>query len=328
MARIVVIGASLGGVSALQQIAAALPKDFAAPVLMVLHVGQQPSTLPAILASTAALEVAHATDGEPLSRGRILIAPPDHHMFAIDGRIVLTRGPKEHHTRPAIDPLFRSAALAYGPNAVGVVLTGQLDDGTAGLQAIKSAGGLAVVQDPIDAVASSMPLSALRYVDVDHCVSLPFIPALLTTLAAVPPRAPVARPDKRIGSEQELTLQKGDPIEHMEAIGRPSTFACPDCHGTLWEVLDARPQRYRCHTGHGFTARTLQDAMQLAGDEALWNVRRALQERQILLRKMAARHRDTGEITAAGQLEFAAAKLDRQGELLLAMLGKGPEPVE
>ena len=148
MAGLVVIGASLGGVSALKQIAAALPPDFGAPVLMVLHVGQYPSSLPTLFARGAALAVAHATDGEPLRGGRIVIAPPDHHMLVIDDRIVLTRGPKEHHTRPAIDPLFRSAALAYGPDVIGVVLTGLLDDGTAGLQAIKRAGGTAVVQDP------------------------------------------------------------------------------------------------------------------------------------------------------------------------------------
>jgi two-component system chemotaxis response regulator CheB len=330
MARIVVIGASLGGVPALMQIAAALPKEFAAPVLMVLHVGEQPSILPTLLASGATLEASHAVHDERLRRGHIYVAPPDHHMLLAEDRIVLTRGPKEHHTRPAIDPLFRSAALAHGADVIGVVLTGRLDDGTAGLQAIKKAGGIAVVQDPEDAFASSMPASALKYVDVDHCVALPLIPLLLSSLVAAPVPVVTARASvrERLDHEQQLTLQKGDVVEHLEAIGKPSTMACPDCHGTLWEILDSRPQRYRCHTGHGFTARSLQETMTIASDEALSNARRALQERELLLRQMADDNRSQGEEARAVRLESAAQQLERQGELLLDLLEKSPEPLE
>lgn len=330
MARVVVIGASLGGVPALMQIAAALPERFAAPVLTVLHVGEQPSILPTLLASNSRLEVAHATHDEPLRAGRIHVAPPDHHMLVVDDRIVLTRGPKEHHTRPAIDPLFRSAALAHGADVIGVVLTGRLDDGTAGLQAIKNAGGTAVVQDPDDAVASSMPASALRYVDVDHCVPLPLVAPLLSSLVVEPgrPVRPHSSDQERADHEQQLTLQKGTAVEHLEAIGKPSTFACPDCHGTLWHIFDSRPQRYRCHTGHGFTERTLQDTMMLASDEAVSNARRALQEREILLRTMAEQHRALGKADHAARLDQAAGQIERQGELLLDLLEKSPEPIE
>ena len=330
MARLVVIGASLGGVPALMQIAAALPEKFAAPVLIVLHVGEQPSILPTLLASDSRLEVAHASDDEPLRAGRVYVAPPDHHMLVADGRIVLTRGPKEHHTRPAIDPLFRSAALAHGADVIGVVLTGRLDDGTAGLQAIKQAGGVAVVQDPDDAFERSMPASALQYVDVDHCVPLPLIPVLLSSLVAAPARATPAHAahHERLEHEQQITLQKGTAVEHLEAIGKPSTFACPDCHGTLWQILDSRPQRYRCHTGHGFTERTLQETMTLASDEAVSNARRALQEREILLRQMAQEHRALGEDDRAARLEQAAQQIERQGELLLDLLEQSPEPIE
>jgi two-component system chemotaxis response regulator CheB len=329
VARLVVIGASLGGVSALMQIASALPKDFAAPILVVLHVGEQPSVLPRLLGSGPALSAAHGIDGEALRAGHIHIAPPDHHMVVVDDRIALSRGPKEHHTRPAIDPLFRSAAIAHGADVIGVVLTGRLDDGTAGLQAIKAAGGIAVVQDPADAFAASMPASALRYADVDHCVTLPLIPVLLASLVAeTVGRTTVADGQQRIGHEHWLTLQDGNAMEHLEAIARPSTFACPDCHGTLWAILDVRPQRYRCHTGHGFTARTLQEALAGASDDALASARRALQERELLLRDMAERSRARGPVDEAERLDAAAKRLDRQGELLDDLIRQTPEPIE
>jgi two-component system chemotaxis response regulator CheB len=330
MARIVVIGASLGGVPALMEIAAALPKDFAAAVLMVLHVGEQPSILPTLLARNSVLSVSHASDGDSLRPGHIYIAPPDHHLLVEDDRIVLTRGPKEHHTRPAIDPLFRSAALAHGADVIGVVLTGRLDDGTGGLQAIKEAGGIAVVQDPNDAFASSMPASALKYVDIDHCVPLPLIAVLLTSLVAAP--APRVRASEaateRLGHEQQLMLQKGPPVEHLQAIGKPSTFACPECHGTLWEILDSRPQSYRCHTGHAFSERSLQETMTVASDEAVSNARRALQEREFLLRQMADQQRALGQQEKAARLESAARQLERQGDLLMGLLEQSPEPIE
>jgi two-component system chemotaxis response regulator CheB len=311
------------------QIAAALSPDFPAPVLVVLHVGEQPSLLPRLLAQVSKLPAAHAVDGQPLRAGHIHVAPPDLHMLVDDDRTVLVRGAKEHHTRPAIDPLFRSAALAHGSDVIGVVLTGRLDDGTAGLQAIKDAGGIAVVQDPDEAIAPSMPASALKYVDVDHCVKLPLIPVLLSSLVAeTSPRPVAAAQRERVRHEQHAALQQGDPVQHLDAIGNPSTLACPDCHGTLWEILDARPQRYRCHTGHGFTARTLHEAMTGAGDDALASARRALQERGLLLRRMAEQSRANGQGDEATRLAAAAQRLDRQGELLVELIDQGPGPLE
>ena len=326
--RVIVIGASLGGVAALLQIASALPPDLAAPVLIVLHVGEQRSILPTLLARQTLMGVAHAVDGETIRAGRLYIAPPDQHMLLVGDRILLTRGPKEHHTRPAIDPLFRSAALARGAQTIGVVLTGNLDDGTSGLQAIKARGGIAVVQDPDDAVAPSMPTSAMRYVEVDHCVALPLIPLLLGSLAAEPARPVIEVEDDPPAHEQALTLNEGDAMEHLQAIGKPSTFVCPDCHGSLWEVLDSRPRRFRCHTGHAFTARTLQEALATSGDEALWSGLRSLQERQILLRYMAEHDRASGDEPAAARLESAAQRLQRQGEVLRSLVEKSPDPVE
>jgi two-component system chemotaxis response regulator CheB len=328
MGRMIVVGASLGGVSALIEISSALKKDFPAPILVVLHVGAHRSILPSLLAKDSGMQVAHARHDDPILPGRIYIAPPDQHMLVDGDRIVLSRGAKEHHTRPAIDPLFRSAALAHGPDVIGVVLTGTLDDGTSGLQVIKERGGVAVVQDPEDAFARSMPESALKFVAVDHCVPLPLIPMLLTSLAVATPRPAPQATEEFAAHEQALTLHEGDAMEHLEAIGKPSTFVCPDCHGSLWEMLDSRPIRYRCHTGHGFTARTLQDTLAEAGDEALWNALRALQERELLLRHMAGHDRSHGEELSAARLESAARRLHRQGALLTRLLEKSPEPVE
>jgi two-component system chemotaxis response regulator CheB len=328
MSKLIVVGASVGGVPALIQIAAGLPADLAAPVVVVLHIGEYPSVLPSLLARQSKLPVSHGRDGESLRPGHIYIAPPDHHMLVIGEKLTLSRGAKEHHTRPAIDPLFRSAALAHGPDVVGVVLTGLLDDGTAGLQAIKARGGIAVVQDPDEATAPSMPRSALRYVAVDHCLPVPLIPLLLSQLAAAPPRPAVPPTDDRAAHEQALTLSQGDVMDHMEAIGKPSNFVCPDCHGALWEVLDSRPQRFRCHTGHAFTARTLQHCLATASDDALWNGLRSLEERQMLLESMAEHDRGRGDEATASRLEAAARRLQRQAEVLRGLVERSPEPVE
>src|SRR5688572_8991302 len=186
--RIVVVGSSAGGIRAWKSLAAQLGADFPAPILAVQHIGSHPSILPTLLARSGALPASHAIDGEVPRPGHIHVAPPDRHMLLEGDRIRLTRGAKENHTRPAIDPLFRSAAIARGADVIGVVLTGLLDDGTAGLQAIAQCGGTVVVQDPDDAEQASMPASALKYVRADHVVALDSVGPLLHRLAAEPPR--------------------------------------------------------------------------------------------------------------------------------------------
>jgi len=277
----------MGGVEAFRQLAADLPGNFPAPVLMVLHIGHHHSVLPGLLKPKGPLAPVHAVDGAPLRAGQIVIAPPDQHLLVEGNHIRLSRGPKEHFSRPAIDPLFRSAAMSYGPGAVGVVLTGLLDDGTAGLQAIKACGGIAIVQDPADAQESSMPLSAMRHVDVDHCVPLSRMAEVCTTVMAQPlgPQQSIPAP---LQHEHDLANKQGDAMRHLTEIGKPSTFVCPDCRGSLWEMNDARPPRFRCHTGHAYTLRTLQHAQSVATDEAMWNALRALQEQKFLLEKCLA----------------------------------------
>jgi two-component system chemotaxis response regulator CheB len=326
--RVIAIGASVGGLAALQSIVRRLPGDFPAPILVVQHVGHHRSLLPELLARQGPLTVAHAVQGEPLRAGHIHVAPPDRHMLVEGNAILLTRGPKEHHTRPAVDPLFRSLALAHGAAAVGVVLTGRLDDGTPGLQAIKACGGVAVVQDPASAEEPGMPASALRFVAVDHCVPLESMAEVLVSVAR--DRPATAQPAKETApwsNEQRISLLEGNPMDELEAIGRPSTFTCPDCHGSLWEIRESRPARYRCHTGHAFTAASLQHAQAEGTDEALWNAVRALQEKKFLLEQLAAAHREEhGEELELLERAARTAKMaERIREVIEETPGRGAD---
>ncbi|MFL6699555.1 MAG: chemotaxis protein CheB [Vitreoscilla sp.] len=331
MPRLVVVGASAGGVAALRQLAAGLPADFPAPVLVVLHIGANESVLPQLIALDCKLSVAHASDREPLVAGTIRIAPPDRHLMVEYGRLRLTRSPKENYARPAIDPLFRSAALEFGEHVIGVILTGMLDDGTVGLQAVKQAGGLAIVQDPDEAVEASMPASALRHVAVDHCVPLAEMPGLLSRLVATPTPArsdTMNDPPSLLTHEQGLSLGTGDHIDHLRSIAVPSPLTCPECHGGLWQVRDVEPVRYRCHTGHAFTVRSLEVAIGEATDGALWNALRALQERAELLEQMAATSRDMHRDEEAARHEASAHRVERQSRLLRQLLERSPDAGE
>ena len=294
--NIVVIGASAGGVSALQRFAADLPAKFPAAVLIVLHVGAHPSILPQLLALAGPNSAAHVTDGEPLRTGHLAVAPPDHHLLLNAGRLQLMRGPKENLARPAIDPLFRSAAIAYGPRVIGVVLTGDLDDGTAGLQAIKSCGGLAVVQDPETAFSRSMPDHALRYVEVDQCVPLESLASTLLSLVQqpCPPSVEISPMLRHEHAPQTGTVNS---LEDLQAIGTPSSLACPECGGGLWEIKQHNPPRYRCHTGHAYSVHSLEYAMKETAEASLWSAVRALQERAALQRRIGASGKDTGKST-------------------------------
>ena len=321
--RIVVIGASAGGVRALSLLVADLTRQFPAPVLVVQHVGSHPSILPSLLSQRGPLKAVHASDGARIEAGTILIAPPDHHMMIDRGVICLVRGPKENHARPAIDPLFRTAAEWYGAAAIGVLLTGHLDDGTAGMQAIKEAGGVTVVQDPDDAEATGMPTSALRHVEIDHRVSLAGMGALLTDLAGRP-TPPPRKPQPHLVHENAVLLGKGDFMEHLKAVGRPSTFTCPECHGALWEIEGSNPPRFRCHTGHGLTFRVLLHAQAQATEDALWGALRALQEKEMLLRSLAG---SVGANVEAAELDEAADQVAQHGETLRGLIETQPPPL-
>jgi two-component system, chemotaxis family, protein-glutamate methylesterase/glutaminase len=266
---IVVVGASAGGVEALAALARSLPADLPAAVFVVLHVPSTGSSaLPDILSRHGPLPAAHVKDGEPIENGRIYVAPPDHHVLLRTGHVHLSRGPRENGHRPAVDPLFRSAAHQYASRVIGVVLSGALDDGTAGLTAVKSRGGLAVVQEPGDALYPGMPDSALEHVRVDHVVPTADMGALLARITAEPsPEAPGSAPD-----HMEVEVQvEGFSLEAMEGErpGRPSGFSCPDCNGVLWEIQDGQLQRFRCRVGHAWSPESLLTQQSEALEAAL-----------------------------------------------------------
>lgn len=299
---IIVIGASTGGVEALMKLAGGLPADLPAAVFVVLHIPPQAtSTLPNLLTRAGPLPAAHPVDNEPIRAGRIYIAPPDVHLLVERGRIRVVRGPKENRHRPAVDPLFRSAAQAYGPRVVGVILTGALDDGTAGLLAVKRRGGVAVVQDPDDALFAGMPASALQYVAVDHRPPLSGIAPLLARIAREPAEEEGAYP---VPNEMDLEtrIARLDPaaLEHEGKPGTLSAFSCPECKGPLWELDDGKLLRFRCRTGHAFTAGSALAGQAEAVEEALWIALNTLQESALIAEQLAdeARRRDHHRVAA------------------------------
>jgi two-component system, chemotaxis family, protein-glutamate methylesterase/glutaminase len=302
--HIVVIGASTGGVAALLAISDALPPSFPAPVCIVQHIGGHTSVLPELLRYRGKNHVMHPEDGQRLTNGTLLIAPPDMHLLVDGDRVRLRHGPKENHARPAIDPLFRSAALRWGPKVIGVVLTGQMDDGTAGLKAIKQCGGIAIVQDPATATEPEMPASAVANVEVDHCLPLEEIGPLLVRLVCGARPQPASRAPAPEHVLREVAINEGEgTVENLTPIADPSPLTCPDCGGGLWEMKDRRPLRYRCHTGHAYSALSLAHAQRETAEEALWSSVRALREREMLMRRLASISAATGDVdqAAAGQ---------------------------
>lgn len=318
--RAIVIGASSGGVAALMELVRGLPGDLPAVVGVVLHVGSQPSILPELLRTRGPLPAVHPRDGDPLRPGTIYVAPPDRHLLFSEDRVRLSRGPRENHARPAIDPLFRSVALQWRERAIGVVLTGELDDGSAGLRAIKEYGGTAVVQDPADAAEPSMPASALASADVDHCLPLAGIAPVLARLAGVD-TAPQPHAGADAVAREQKIFEGTDPMENLDAIGKHSPLTCPECGGGLWEVRDATPLRYRCHTGHAYTARILDAAQSETAEQSLWSSVRALKEREMLLRRLANVAQATGDTAQAEAGRLQADRVGAQAAELARMAG-------
>ncbi len=308
MARdLVVIGASAGGVQALESVAAALPADFPAAVMVVIHVpAEPPSVMPAIIARAGPLPARHAADGEPIEIGTIYVAPPDRHLMVEPGRLRVVHGPRENGHRPAVDALFRSAARAYGPQVIGVVLTGNLDDGTAGLRAVKERGGVAIVQDPADAFAPGMPRSALAAVAVDHCLPLEQIPPLLRRLLELP--LDPAAVEKVRGPNGGPQREDDRPMK-----GELSThFSCPECRGVLYQLRDG--EQFRCRVGHRYSPEALLDAQGGALEAALWASVRSLEERATLARRIGNRlgHRQMKRFESRARESEAHAAAVRQ----------------
>jgi len=292
VSRVIVMGASSGGLEALKTVLAGLPANLPAAVFVVQHIAPHSQNyLAKILSDYSEIPPKTAEPGDPVEDGRLTVARTDRHLLVDEDGVTLSRGPRENRSRPAIDPLFRSAALAFGHRTIGVVLSGSLDDGTAGLQAIKHCGGLAVVQEPDDAIVADMPQSAIDNVDVDHIAPATELAALLVRLVneAVPnpPKASLD-PEVRRHLEQEVAIlrdESGD-IDTAVKLGELASFSCPDCGGPLWE-MQGEKLRFRCHTGHAFTAKYLADGLKQAEEESLWVALRVMEERVRMLRRLA-----------------------------------------
>jgi two-component system chemotaxis response regulator CheB len=314
---ILTIGASAGGREALAKLVAQFPEDFPAAVFVVQHMpadsdGEQ---LVRSLNDSGKLKCTRGRDGEAFRSGHIYVAPSDHHLMVAKGKIMITKGARENRSRPAIDPLFRSAAVAYGNRVIGVILTGYLDDGTAGLSAIQRCGGTTVVQDPADAAYPDMPQNALAQVNVDHCVPLAEMGALLTRLTQRKlGRSPPVPAD--IVTEAKIAERVLSDLPSVESVGDQAPFNCPGCGGVLWEITQGNALRYRCHTGHSFTAPVLLAEQTAKIEETLWVALRMFEERRNLLVKMSEQKpprqpRGSAEATNSSNRGIYASAMER-----------------
>ena len=326
---LVVIGASAGGIDALRVIVGNLPADFAASMMVVIHTApDSPGVLGPILARAGQLSAVTVARAERLRPGTIYVPCPDRHLIVEPGLVRATHGPRENRFRPAIDPLFRSAAQAYGPRVIGVILTGGLDDGTAGLWAVKQLGGIAVVQDPDEALVDSLPRNALLHVKVDHKVTLDEIAPLLVKLTRQDISAEggyiVPEPIK---IEVDIAKATGGLDSGVQSLGRPSQYACPECHGVLRQLDEGERIRFRCHTGHAYSSDSLMAEFDQAIETSLWSSIRALQEKAMLMRQLAQNaeaHED--EPLARRLQEHAAQAIRRADHLRQATLTPADDP--
>lgn len=323
--EIVVVGASAGGISALQSLVRGLPADFPGAILVVLHLSRESGgLLPQILASAGPLPASNARHREDIRTGHIYVAPPDRHLLVgPERRIYLGHGPKENRFRPAVDPLFRSAALNEGRKVIGIVLSGGLDDGTAGLCAVKQGGGLTVVQDPFDAEVPSMPRSALQHVAADYCMSAEKIGETLPVLLRETPTREMLQVSGDTRLEVELAADQRNQTD-VAKMGQPSPYTCPSCAGSLMRIGGTYPVRFRCHTGHAFTAMSLDDEQRDKVENASWAAIRALQEYALLLQEMIRQPGFTNqEITDYSERAHQALK---RAQLLREALAATQQP--
>jgi two-component system, chemotaxis family, protein-glutamate methylesterase/glutaminase len=317
---IVVVGASAGGTEALTELVRALPAEFPAAIFVVVHFpASASSVLPRILSRAGSLPATHPEDGDTFATGRIYVARPDCHLLVRDGRLSVRRGPKENNSRPAIDPLFRSAARSAGKRVIGVVLSGNLDDGTAGLLSIKQHGGIAVIQAPETAQYPGMPRSAIDHVPVDYVVPIEQMAGLLVRLTgdqAGPKELVPMESDDSPSDEETLADRQTQP-------GVPSTMTCPECHGSLWETREGALVHFRCRVGHAYTAESLlaHQADQL--EAALWTALRSLEEHAALSRRLASRATDRGHSHSASAFTEQAMDAEHYASTIRNVLSTG-----
>jgi two-component system, chemotaxis family, protein-glutamate methylesterase/glutaminase len=331
-----VVGASAGGVSALRTLLAGLPSDFPARVLVVLHVPPSGvNALASVLARSSPLQVRSAANQDRLEPGLVLVARPDHHLVVIDDVVMLTRGPRENGHRPAVDVLFRSAAKALGPRTIAAVLSGSLDDGSAGLRAIRSRGGLGIVQDPADAQYAGMPSNAIQAADPEYVVPVAEMPALLLKLVGTraPDLTPAAGTDddptddafseQLLSTEVAMAEMTASAFQESDRPGTPAGLSCPDCQGTLFTIDDGDFLRFRCRVGHAWSAQSLLAEHRTAVESALWMALRALEEKAALCVNMSDRAQTSGAPLSARRFGEQANEAKDAAETLRELIADG-----
>jgi two-component system, chemotaxis family, protein-glutamate methylesterase/glutaminase len=331
---IVVIGGSAGSVKALHSIVGGLPQDFPASIFVVVHISAEfHSNLHMLLAKWGALQATQAVNGEPDRRRHIYVARPDYHLTLESGVVCVRRGPCENRHRPAIDPLFRTAARSFGPRAIGVILSGLLDDGAAGLYAIKERGGIAIVQDPADAFCGEMPSRARDYAHPQYVLPAGDIaPCLVKLVSAASGESVMRRSSTKIKSAKASRAallgrrEANDAVEanvhtayNDEGEGKPSVFACPECHGVLWELKNGKLLRFRCRVGHSYTSESLAIELSHASESALWAAMRALEEKAAMQRRIADAN---GGIPASSRLLAQSMADDAHAKVIRDMIFK------
>ncbi|SFP21192.1 two-component system, chemotaxis family, response regulator CheB [Geodermatophilus dictyosporus] len=302
MARrdLVVVGASAGGIEALRTLLGSLPPDFSAAVLVVLHIpATGRSALPEILARSTPLLVRRAVNGAPLEPGTVTVAVPDHHLMVVGDRLLLSRGPRENGHRPAVDVLFRTAARTAGPRVVAVVLSGALDDGTAGMIAVRERGGVGVAQDPEDAIYPSMPTHAIEVASVDHVAPAAKMGSLLEELVGEDVSVDAPEASELMDVEAAMAEFDAAALNDDDRPGTPSGFGCPSCHGALFAITEGGMERFRCRVGHAWSPEALAAEQAEALEGALWMALRGLEERAALSLRMGERAQQRGHAHTA-----------------------------
>jgi two-component system chemotaxis response regulator CheB len=317
---IIVVGASAGGVTALVDLVQSIPKDINAAIFIVLHIpSSSPSSLPAILSKAGLLNAVHPKDGQLVKPGRIYVASPDHHMLLEDKRVLIKKGPKENRFRPSIDALFRSAAYVYGPRVIGIVLSGVLNDGTSGLWSVKRLGGITIIQEPGDADFPGMPLNVLDYVKVDYTVAASKMGVLLSKLTKEQAlRKPGISKKEMDFLKMEVVISKQDNAFAMGIMdeGDLTPFTCPECHGVLVRLIEGKFIRFRCHTGHAYTASALLADLSKSVEETLWQAMRGLEETTLLLNQIGAHFKNHNQKDAAKIFERKADMTTKRARVI------------
>jgi two-component system chemotaxis response regulator CheB len=298
--NIIVIGASAGGFNTIGEVLGGFPPDIDAAVLVVIHISRKSDSriIAATFQRSTTLKCVVAAEGMPLKRGHVYVAPPDHHIMVEDSTIHVNQGPHENKYRPSIDVLFRSAAVSFGHRAIGVILSGLLDDGTSGMWAIKSSGGICIVQSPEEARFPDMPRSVMNKIEVDHIAIVDNIPAVITSILnePLPPEKPVPA---ELQIEADITYKMMTKIDQLKKIAVHSDYNCPECGGGLWEIKHDPTHRYRCHTGHVYTEALLNELKDEKIEESVWVSIRMLEEKANLLKLMVKRGEEEPEIASA-----------------------------